>query len=46
VVADPYQENPFYRNNYYEVKTTRLINSIMLGIVTYDANLLVVEPAI
>lgn len=45
VVADPYQENPFYQNNYYEVKITRLINSIMLGIVTYDANLLVIEPS-
>jgi len=45
VVADPYQENPFYRNNYYEVKINRLLNSIMLGIVTYDANLLVIEPA-
>jgi hypothetical protein len=44
IVADPYQENPFYRNNYYEVKITRLINSILLGIVTYDANLLVIEP--
>lgn len=46
VVADPYQENPFFQNNYYEVNITRLINSIMLGIVTYDANLLVIEPAI
>lgn len=46
VVADPYQENPFYRNNYYEVKINRLLNSIMLGIVTYDANLLVIEPAL
>ena len=46
VVADPYQENPFYRNNYYEVKISRLLNSIMLGIVTYDANLLVIEPAL
>jgi hypothetical protein len=44
IVADPYQENPFFQNNYYEVKISRLINSIMLGIVTYDANLLVIEP--
>lgn len=45
IVADPYQENPFFKNNYYEVKITRLINAIMLGIVTYDANLLIIEPA-
>jgi len=44
IVADPYQENPFFRNNYYKVKTTRLINAIMLGMVTYDANLLIIEP--
>jgi hypothetical protein len=44
VVADPYQENPYFNNNYYEVRTTRLINSIMLGMLTYDANLLVIKP--
>ena len=44
IVADPYQENPFFQNNYYEVRISRLLNAIMLGIVTYDANLLVIEP--
>ncbi|QHL86351.1 peptidase-C39 like family protein [Nibribacter ruber] len=44
IVADPYQENPLFRNNYYNVPTPRLINAIMLGIVTYDANLLVIQP--
>ena len=44
IVADPYQENPFFKNNYYEVRTTRLINSIMLGMVTSDANFLVIQP--
>ncbi|MDX5348993.1 MAG: peptidase-C39 like family protein, partial [Hymenobacteraceae bacterium] len=44
VVADPYQENPYFKDNYYEVKTSRLINSIMLGMSTYDANLLAIEP--
>jgi hypothetical protein len=43
-VADPYKENPFFRKSYYSVAATRLINAIMLGIVTYDANLLVIEP--
>jgi hypothetical protein len=41
-VADPYKENPISGDNYYEVNINRLINSIMLGIVTYDANMLVV----
>jgi hypothetical protein len=43
VVADPYDENPVARENYYTVKANRLINAIMLGILTYDANFLVVE---
>lgn len=45
VVADPYQENPFFKNNYYEVKASHLLNSIMLGMATFDANLLAIQPA-
>jgi hypothetical protein len=44
IVADPYQENPFFRNNYYQVNVSRLINSIMLGMISYDANILIIEP--
>lgn len=44
VVADPYAENLVSGDNYYSVKVGRLINSIMLGILTYDANILVVQP--
>ena len=44
LVADPYKKNPLSKNNYYSVDTLRLINSIMLGIVTYDANLLIIQP--
>lgn len=43
-VADPYQRNPITRDHYYSVKQDRLIGAILLGIVTYDANLLVLEP--
>lgn len=46
VVADPYQENPYFKDNYYEVKASHLINSIMLGMATFDANLLAIEPAL
>jgi hypothetical protein len=42
-IADPLNPNPL-KSQYYSVNFTRLINSIMLGIVTYDANLLVIEP--
>ncbi len=43
-VSDPYQENPLSGENTYKVDIHRLINSILLGIVTYDANLLIIEP--
>ncbi|MCA9556828.1 MAG: hypothetical protein KC933_42785, partial [Myxococcales bacterium] len=44
LVADPYQDNPYSRDHYYHVPVGRLINSILLGIVTYDANLLIISP--
>lgn len=43
LVADPYSGNPFSQDRTYEVHVGRLINSIMLGIVTYDANLLIIS---
>ncbi len=46
VVADPYRENPYFKDNYYEVGLSRLLNSIMLGMATFDANLLVIEPSV
>lgn len=42
-LADPMNPNPL-KSQYYNVSFDRLINSIMLGIVTYDANLLVILP--
>ena len=44
LVADPFDLNPFAGSNYYWVDIQRVISSILLGIVTYDANLLVIEP--
>ena len=43
-LADPMTPNPLGRGQVYNVSFPRLINSIMLGIVTYDANVLVIEP--
>jgi hypothetical protein len=43
-VADPFYENPRFRQSYYKVPIDRLIAAILLGIVTYDANLLVLTP--
>lgn len=42
-LADPMNPNPL-KSQYYSVTFDRLLNSIMLGIVTYDANLLVIQP--
>ncbi|MBV6404967.1 MAG: hypothetical protein IT228_06025 [Flavobacteriales bacterium] len=42
-VADPYEDNPYSREHHYPVHVGRLINSIMLGIVTYDANMLILS---
>lgn len=43
-VADPLEPNPPFNSHVYEVGMDRLICSILLGILTYDANLLVIEP--
>jgi hypothetical protein len=43
-VADPLASNPTFPNPNYVVPATRLIAAILLGIVTYDANLLLIEP--
>lgn len=44
LVADPWQPNP-EKERYYAVGVNRLICSILLGVLTYDANLLVISPA-
>jgi hypothetical protein len=43
LVADPLHDNPGF-GSAYRVRMDRLISAILLGIVTYDANLLVIEP--
>jgi len=43
-VADPYESNPATGERYYEVDMYRLVGVILLGVLTYDANLLVIEP--
>jgi len=43
-VADPLETNPISRSRQYDVGVDRLIGAIFLGIITYDANLVVLEP--
>lgn len=45
LVADPLHPNPLAEVEIYEVDADRLINAILLGVLTYDANLLQIEPA-
>ena len=42
-VADPFEQNPLSPGIYYEVGMERLLNAILLGVLTYDANLLIVQ---
>ena len=44
LVADPYDKNPLHRHTRYAVPADRLINAILLGVLTYDATLLILEP--
>ena len=43
-VADPDQANPLSDRRIYPVAMDRLINAILLGVFTYDGNLLVLHP--
>ena len=44
LIADPLKPNPVSPYQQYEVDIYRLVCSIMLGVVTYDDNLLIIEP--
>jgi len=44
LVADPYTPNPMAKTNSYETDLDRVIGAILLGIITHDANLLIIEP--
>jgi hypothetical protein len=44
LVADPLQDNPRFGAHYYSVGDERVIGAILLGVLTYDANLLVIQP--
>ncbi|MFZ2874844.1 MAG: C39 family peptidase [Phycisphaerales bacterium] len=45
LVADPLDPAPPYHTATYRVNVDRLISSVMLGIITHDANLLVITPS-
>lgn len=44
LLADPLHPNPVSEGQHYEVNIDRLVCAILLGVLTYDANLLIVYP--
>lgn len=45
VVSDPLHDNPGFGTHRYDIDAETLSCAIMLGIVTYDANLLIIQPS-
>ena len=43
-VADPFLPNPYSKTHHYMVSIDRVLCSILLGVLTYDANFLVIRP--
>lgn len=44
LIADPLKPNPLSTSHYYEIGIDRVLCAILLGILTYDANLLIITP--
>jgi hypothetical protein len=44
VVADPYLSNPLAEGQLYSIHIDRVIGAILLGVMTYDASLLILAP--
>lgn len=43
-IADPLQSNPHCASQHYSISINRVLSSIMLGVLTYDANVIALEP--
>lgn len=44
LVADPYTPHPYGGTREYWIRMDRVVNAVLLGIVTHDANLLIISP--
>lgn len=44
LVADPYLLNPVAGNHFYDIGIDRVIGAILLGVLTHDANFLIIQP--
>jgi hypothetical protein len=43
-IADPLEDNPRFHEHIYWLPVERVINAILVGVLTYDGNVLVLEP--
>jgi len=43
-IADPFFQNPLFQTHYYTVTFRRFLCALMLGVITYDANILSIHP--
>ncbi len=43
-IADPIIKNPLVEGQLYKLNIDRVMNAILLGILTYDANLIIITP--
>jgi hypothetical protein len=43
-VADPFKQNPISESHHYIISIDRVLCSILLGVLTYDANFLIIWP--
>lgn len=43
-IADPLQSNPVAQSQRYDISIDRVLNAVLLGVLTYDANLLIIQP--
>lgn len=43
-IADPLESNPHSPTRRYAIDINRVMSSILLGVLTYDANLIILEP--
>lgn len=44
MLADPLHPNPLSASHFYQMHVDLVLGAILLGVVTYDANLLILEP--
>ncbi|MBN2429277.1 MAG: C39 family peptidase [Deltaproteobacteria bacterium] len=44
MIADPLHTNPIANGHKYSSPISRVINAILLGVLTYDGNLIILEP--